>query len=121
MKRFVMALAMAAILGGAVGARVAQADGKGMCPMCSSHMDPGKKADKMALLLDLNDKQKDEVKRLAEAKHKRLQPHMEKMESEAKAAGDDFEAGVKKVLSVKQIKKLDAWKEAMENEGKDCR
>lgn len=117
MKRFVMAAAFAALMGGMVG--VAQADG-GMCPMCSAHMDAGKKADHLALVLDLNDKQKDEVKRLAEARQKRLEPLVEKMESEAKAAGDEFETGLNKVLTAKQAKKFAAWKD-MKEEGKDCR
>jgi len=113
MKRLMMAVMMAAMMAG--GAAVVQADGA-KCGMCAAKMDAGKKADKLALVLDLSDKQKEQVKQLIDAKHKKLDPAVKQMEDAMSAAKADFEAGMKKILSDKQAKKLDSWKDSEKGE-----
>lgn len=106
MKRLMMALVAAALMAGGVGTVQANEG----CPMCAAHMDGDKKADKLALVLGLSDKQKDQVKQLVDAKKKKLEPAMEQMKTQMKAAKDEFDAGLKKILSADQQKKLEAWK-----------
>ncbi len=115
MKKFAIALVAGVMM--ATGVRMAQAGG-GECPMCSAHMDAGKKADHMAVMLDLNDKQKAAVKDLVEAKMKKMKPAMEQMEATAKAAHEEFEAGLKKILSPKQLAKREKMEDMEEAEEK---
>ena len=117
MKKFAMAL-MAGMLV-ATGVQVARAEG-GQCPMCEAHMDGGKKADKLAFMLDLTDKQKAAVKNLNEARMKRVKPAMEQFQSQSIQANDEFEAGLKKVLNAKQQAKYEKWMDMEKSEDKDC-
>ncbi len=87
------------------------------CSMCAGKMDAGKKTDKLALILDLNDKQKGQVKDLVDAKIKKLEPAMEQMKKQHEQASGEFEAGLKKILSSAQTKKFDTWKD---QEKSDC-
>jgi hypothetical protein len=95
----------------AAGLTPVRAHDKEMCPMCSAKMDVDQKADKLDLLLGLSDKQKSQVETLLEAKKKKLEPAMEQMKSTYKQACDDFDAGVKKILTADQQKKFDQWKD----------
>lgn len=107
-KAFAIAVAAVTLLGGTPA--LVRADGS-KCSMCAGKMDAGKKVDKLSLVLDLNDKQKAQVKDLVDAKKKALEPAMSQMEAAHKQASDQFEAGLKKVLTAKQQTKLDAWKD----------
>ena len=108
MKPLALALTGLILLGGA--APIVRADDDARCPMCGAAMDqnPGDKADHLATMLDLSDKQKADVQKLIEAKHAKMKPAMEQMQKTMKAADDDFDAGMKKILDQKQQKK---WEE----------
>jgi len=112
MKKFAIALVAGVML--ATGVQFAQAGGA--CPM-SKGESCGNCEDKMAMILDLNDKQKASVKELADAKGKKMKPAFEQMEAAAKSAHSEFEAGVKKILTAKQQAKMEAWM-GMEKGGK---
>jgi hypothetical protein len=114
MKKLMMALLAMGLMTG--GAGVARAE-HGACQMCKEgKMDAGKKVDKLSLMLDLNDSQKAQVKKLVDAKMERLKPTMDKMKSEMDAAHNDFEAGLKKILNEKQAKKWEAMQKMKEDE-----
>lgn len=85
------------------------------CPMCSAKMmDPDEKADHMATMLDLNDKQKAEVERLLEVKQQKVKPAMEQLEKTSKAACDEFDDGIKRILTDKQKKKYESMHDMKE-------
>lgn len=82
------------------------------CPMCEGKgMDGGQKADKLGVLLDLTDKQKAEVKKLADDHYAKVKPVMEEQMKRMKAMKEEFKAGLDKILTEKQRQKLAAWKD----------
>jgi outer membrane murein-binding lipoprotein Lpp len=111
-KTFAAAVMASALIAG--GLVKAQANDK--CAMCAFKMDAGKKTDKLALILDLNDKQKSQVKDLVDAKIKKLEPAMDQMKKQRDQASEEFSVSIKKVLSSAQAKKFDTWKD-MEKPG----
>lgn len=107
MRKLMMALVAGTMM--ALGTAPAQAN-EGKCPMCEGKMDAGAKVDKLALVLDLNEKQKADVKKLVDAKMDKMKPAMEEMKSAMKSAKEEFETGLKKILNEKQAKKYEDWK-----------
>ena len=106
-KTFAAAIMASALMFGSM----AQVQANEKCSMCAGKMDAGKKTDKLALILDLNDKQKGQVKDLVDAKIKKLEPAMEEMKKQHEQAAAEFEASLKKILSGAQAKKFDTWKD----------
>ena len=108
MKKLLMAGVM---LSAVVFGNVAPARANDKCGMCAMKMDSGKKADTLALVLDLNDKQKGQVKDLIDAKMKKMEPTMEQFKKAHDQSADEFQMSLKKILSTAQTKKFDTWKD----------